>query len=201
MKLLFKNAILLKEAGFGSEPLQISVIEDRITYIGSDVPAEDEFDRVIDCRENLIMPAFYNAHCHAAMTLFRGYGEDLPLQRWLDEKILPAEEKLNFRRVYYGTKLAIAEMIKNGIVFTTTEAATVTVWWVEGGEDHRQVALYDMDGNIVVQSDNQEAAKNDPCMSTFTVEAGTYIVGNVINTNYIFKVEVVVGAPAEVPAE
>ena len=62
------------------------------------------------------MPAFYNAHCHAAMTLFRGYGEDLPLRRWLDEKILPAEEKLNFRRVYYGSKLAIAEMIRNGVV-------------------------------------------------------------------------------------
>jgi hypothetical protein len=77
---------------------------------------EDAFDRVIDCKENLVMPAFYNAHCHAAMTLFRGYGEDLPLRRWLDEKILPAEEKLNFRRVHYGTRLAIAEMIKNGVV-------------------------------------------------------------------------------------
>ena len=119
MKLLFKNAILLKEAGFGSDPLQVSVIEDRIAYIGPDVPPEDEFDRVIDCRENLIMPAFYNAHCHAAMTLFRGYGEDLPLQRWLNEKILPAEEKLNFRSVYFGTKLAIAEMLKNGIVSFT----------------------------------------------------------------------------------
>lgn len=122
-------------------------------------------------------------------------------------------QKKTFPDEYYGTsrmnfggKTEInsddnPDMIKNGIVFTTTEAATVTVWWVEGGDDHRQVALYDMDGNIVVQSDNQEAAKNDPCMSTFTVEAGTYIVGNVINTNYIFKVEVVVGAPAEVPAE
>lgn len=120
-------------------------------------------------------------------------------------------QKKTFPDEYYGTSRmnfggkteinsdANPDMIKNGIVFTTTEAATVTVWWVEGGDDHRQVALYDMDGNIVVQSDNQEAAKNDPCMSTFTVEAGTYIVGNVINTNYIFKVEVVVGTPAAEP--
>ena len=109
-------------------------------------------------------------------------------------------------RMNFGGKTEInseanPDMIKNGIVFTTTEATTVTVWWVEGGDDHRQIALYDMDGNVVVQTDEQELAKNATCVSTFTVEAGTYIVGNVINTNYIFKVEVVVGAPAEVPAE
>ncbi len=119
MKILFKNATLLKEAGYGTEPLQLAVTEDKITYIGTDLPKEDDFDRVIDCRENLIMPAFYNAHCHAAMTLFRGYGEDLPLQRWLNERIFPAEDKLNFRSAYYGTKLAIAEMLKNGIVSFT----------------------------------------------------------------------------------
>jgi hypothetical protein len=108
-------------------------------------------------------------------------------------------------RMNFGGKTEInseanPDMIKNGIVFTITEAATVTIWWVEGGDDHRQVALYDMDGNVVVQSDDQESAKNDPCMSTFTVPAGTYIIGNAINTNYMFKVEVVVGTP-EVPAE
>ena len=119
MKILFKNAVLLKEAGFGTSPVQLAITEDKITYIGTDLPAEDEFDRVIDCRENLIMPAFYNAHCHAAMTLFRGYGEDLPLQKWLNDRILPAEDKLTFRSAYYGTKLAIAEMIKNGIVSFT----------------------------------------------------------------------------------
>ncbi len=118
MKLLLKNATLMEEAGFGTEPLYMVVTEDKITYIGAEMPI-DEFDREIDCRENLIMPAFYNAHCHAAMTLFRGYGEDLPLQRWLDERILPAEEKLSFRSAYFGTKLAIAEMIKNGIVSFT----------------------------------------------------------------------------------
>jgi 5-methylthioadenosine/S-adenosylhomocysteine deaminase len=116
MKILLKNALLLEDAGFGTDPVSLAITEDKITYIGTELQSEEEFDRVIDCRENLIMPAFYNAHSHAAMTLFRGYGEDLPLQRWLDERILPAEEKLNFRSVFFGTKLAIAEMIKNGIV-------------------------------------------------------------------------------------
>ena len=119
MKLLFKNARLLPRtpSDKADEATQwcIVVTDSTITYIGESVP-EDTFDKTVDCKGNLLMPAFYNAHCHAAMTLFRGYGEDLPLRRWLDEKILPAEEKLNFRRVYYGAKLAIAEMIKNGVV-------------------------------------------------------------------------------------
>lgn len=119
MKILFKNARLLPEMmPEGARPEDtafVVVTDDKITYVGVN-EIEDTFDRVIDCKENLLMPAFYNAHCHAAMTLFRGYGEDLPLRRWLDEKILPAEDRLNFRRVYYGAKLAIAEMIRNGVV-------------------------------------------------------------------------------------
>ncbi|MBQ7319257.1 MAG: amidohydrolase [Clostridia bacterium] len=116
MKILMKNAKLLKEAGYGEDPLYLVITEDKISYIGKEAPAQDEFDRTIDCRENLVIPAFYNAHCHAAMTLFRGYGEDLPLKRWLNERILPAEDKLNFRSTYFGSKLAIAEMIRNGII-------------------------------------------------------------------------------------
>ncbi len=122
MKLLFKNARLLADAmptgSRAEDTIALVVTDDRITYVGTQLPDEtaEVFDRVIDCKENLLMPAFYNAHCHSAMTLFRGYGEDLPLRRWLDEKILPAEERLNFRRVHYGARLAIAEMIKNGVV-------------------------------------------------------------------------------------
>ena len=120
-------------------------------------------------------------------------------------------QKKTFPDDYYGTVRmnfggkteinsdANPDMIKNGIVFTTTEATTVTVWWVEGGDDHRQIALYDMKGEIKVQSDEQTLAKNSPCITTFTVEAGTYILGNVINTNYMFKVVVVVGTPAVEP--
>lgn len=119
MKILLKNARLFPEAMpkdcREEDTVNLVVTDEIITYVGSVAP-QDTFDRIIDCKENLLMPAFYNTHCHAAMTIFRGYGEDLPLRRWLDEKILPAEDRLNFRRVYYGSKLAIAEMIRNGIV-------------------------------------------------------------------------------------
>src|SRR5262249_24565899 len=55
-----------------------------------------------------------NGHTHAAMTLFRGYGDDLPLMEWLEKWIGPAEAKLEPEDVYWGTRLACAEMIRSG---------------------------------------------------------------------------------------
>ncbi|NOQ37412.1 amidohydrolase family protein [archaeon] len=72
---------------------------------------------VIDCKNKLAMPGLVNTHNHLAMTLFKGYGDDMPLDKWLSEKIWPAEEKLDADAVYNGTMLAFAEMIKTG---TTT---------------------------------------------------------------------------------
>ena len=109
MSILFKNAGLL-----GEKTTKNLLVEDSlISYIGNE---DKKADRVIECNGNLLINAFYNAHCHSAMTLFRGYGDDLPLQRWLQEKIFPAEDRLNEERVYTGSMLAIAEMIKNGVV-------------------------------------------------------------------------------------
>src|SRR5581483_4639918 len=55
-----------------------------------------------------------NAHTHAAMTLFRGFGDDMPLMEWLRTKIWPAEAKLEPEDVYWGTRLACVEMIRSG---------------------------------------------------------------------------------------
>jgi 5-methylthioadenosine/S-adenosylhomocysteine deaminase len=87
-----------------------------ITYIGP-VPGEEElasYDEVIDCRGRAIMPGLVNTHGHAAMTLLRGYADDLPLQTWLEEKMWPLEAKFTEKQVSAGTALAIAEMIKSG---------------------------------------------------------------------------------------
>ncbi|MGM9644460.1 MAG: amidohydrolase family protein [Eubacteriales bacterium] len=111
MKILFKNVRTLEGGVNGS----VNLLTDGkfISYIGKDTPCAD---KVIEGNGNLLMPAFYNAHCHSAMTLFRGYGDDLPLQKWLNEKIFPAEDRLNEERVYTGSLLAIAEMIRCGVV-------------------------------------------------------------------------------------
>jgi 5-methylthioadenosine/S-adenosylhomocysteine deaminase len=62
------------------------------------------------------LPAFFNAHCHAAMTLERGWAEDLPFDRWLNEKVWVAESALEEEDVYWGAALACCEMIHAGVV-------------------------------------------------------------------------------------
>jgi 5-methylthioadenosine/S-adenosylhomocysteine deaminase len=72
---------------------------------------------IVDCSHFAVLPAFYNAHTHAAMTLFRGAADDLPLMKWLSGWIWPMEKKLDAEAVYAGSRLAILEMIKSGTVF------------------------------------------------------------------------------------
>ncbi len=64
----------------------------------------------------LLAPGLVNAHGHAAMTLFRGLADDLPLQRWLKDHIWPAETRwVDEHFVQSGSELAIAEQLKSGI--------------------------------------------------------------------------------------
>ncbi|MBQ2719543.1 MAG: amidohydrolase [Clostridia bacterium] len=86
----------------------------RIAAITPERP-QGPFDRVIDGRGKLLTPGLVNTHCHAAMTLLRGYGEDLPLDRWLNERIFPAEDLLSDRSVYLASGLAVAEMLAGGV--------------------------------------------------------------------------------------
>jgi 5-methylthioadenosine/S-adenosylhomocysteine deaminase len=71
-------------------------------------------DEVIDGSGLMLCPPMVNGHTHAAMTLFRGYGDDMPLMEWLRERIWPAEAKLETEDVYWGTRLACIEMIRAG---------------------------------------------------------------------------------------
>lgn len=111
MKILFKNAETI-DRGVCS----VAVENEKIVRISEKPIEEKGFDRVLDLKGKLLIPGFYNTHCHAAMTLFRGYGEDMPLHKWLDDRILPAEEHLTDRSVYWASMTAIAEMLRNGIV-------------------------------------------------------------------------------------
>ena len=72
---------------------------------------------LIDCSGLAILPAFYNAHTHAAMTLVRGYADDTPLFEWLNDYIWPFEAKLTAKDIEIGSRLAVLEMIKSGTVF------------------------------------------------------------------------------------
>lgn len=72
-------------------------------------------DRTIDGTGKAALPSLINGHTHAAMTLFRGYADDMPLKSWLEEKIWVLESKLTEEDVYQGARLACLEMIKNGV--------------------------------------------------------------------------------------
>ncbi len=115
MKILFENITLLFENGAVSNHAYLMVENEKIAYIGHEKP-EGTFDRVIAGENKLLCPGFYNCHTHAPMTLFRGYAENLPLSRWLNEKIFPAEDRLHPKAVYAATMLSCAEMIKGGTI-------------------------------------------------------------------------------------
>jgi 5-methylthioadenosine/S-adenosylhomocysteine deaminase len=84
-----------------------------IVALGAEVtPAAG--DETIDAGGAPLVAPLVNGHTHAAMTLFRGYGGDLPLMRWLREVIWPVEAKLEPEDVYWGVRLACAEMIRTG---------------------------------------------------------------------------------------
>jgi 5-methylthioadenosine/S-adenosylhomocysteine deaminase len=73
---------------------------------------ESEF--IIDGDGAIALPGLVNTHTHAAMSLLRGYADDMFLQDWLSQKIWPLEAHLTGDDVYWGTKLACLEMIKTG---------------------------------------------------------------------------------------
>ena len=80
-------------------------------------PADYEGAEIVDCSHFAIMPAFYNGHTHAAMSLLRGFADDMELGKWLREYIWPTEAKLTDADIRVGSRLAVLEMIKSGTVF------------------------------------------------------------------------------------
>lgn len=103
---------------------EVWVKDDRIAYVAeedglrthrdSSVP-RILWDMEIDCRDDLLMPGFKDAHTHSAMTFLRSYADDVPLQQWLKEKVFPMEEKLTGEDIYHLTRLAVLEYLTSGI--------------------------------------------------------------------------------------
>ncbi len=110
------GAILtMDEAGAIIEDGALCARDGRITYCGPRAQAPPgPSRRELDARGGLILPGLINGHTHAAMTLLRGLADDLPLERWLNEHIFPAERHLTGEAVHWGSLLACAEMIKSG---------------------------------------------------------------------------------------
>lgn len=84
-----------------------------IAAIGTDLAMPGEATP-IQGRGYAVLPTFANMHTHAAMSLLRGYGNDLPLMTWLNDYIWPREKHIDDDTVYWGTRLAVTEMIHSG---------------------------------------------------------------------------------------
>ncbi len=117
MNIRFYNArILTMTDGCALTEGELWTKDEKISYVG---PAKDcrdmEWDRQIDCKGNVLMPGFKNAHTHSGMTAMRSFADDMPLQEWLNTKIFPLEAKMTEQDNYDLTQLAILEYLTTGV--------------------------------------------------------------------------------------
>lgn len=122
---LYNARILTMKEGEDIFEGEIWVKDDRILYVGNGTDTEQIYqkepdaciiwDRELDCKGNLLMPGFKDAHTHSGMTLLRSYADDLPLDEWLNNKIFPVEAKMSGEDICDLSKLAILEYLTSGI--------------------------------------------------------------------------------------
>lgn len=145
------TSLSIRGAFLDGAPQTIHVEDGKITSLGVDLPA----DRVIEAAGLYAFPSLKNAHTHAGMTIFRGYGDDLPLMEWLQTKIWPAELMLTEETVYHGTRLALLEMLKGGTTWISD------MYWHRDGVA-RAVRDMGMKGHIAsvfIDLGNRDTAK------------------------------------------
>ncbi|HHQ44752.1 MAG TPA: amidohydrolase [Candidatus Altiarchaeales archaeon] len=117
------SSIQIKDSLHNGKKTSLYIEDGLISEIGK----KHDADETIEADGKAIFPGLVNTHTHAAMTLMRGYADDLPLQDWLSKHIWPLEAKLTEYDVYWGTKLACLEMIKTG-----TTCMNDMYWFFDG---------------------------------------------------------------------
>lgn len=147
MRILVKNVVIaVDDTGLGipaGTPVDIGIEDGVIIFVKEHPSAESPgicyqqgWNRVIEGRGRVVLPGLVNAHTHLGMTLLRGYGDDLPLMVWLQERMWPIEDQLTAEDVYWASLLAIGEMLRGGVttcgdMYFHTEATVKAV--VESG--------------------------------------------------------------------
>lgn len=110
-----EQSLLIKNVLHEGKETNILIEGNRFKSLQAD--GQTQASTVIDAKGMAILPAFYNTHTHAAMSLLRGYADDMALEEWLTNHIWPFEARLTVEDLYLGMRLAILEMIKSGTVF------------------------------------------------------------------------------------
>ena len=113
MDLLLKSGNIIDENGNITLKMDILIKDGKIAGIGSfDNPEDAE---IIDCTGKFVTPGFASMHNHSPMNIFKGIAEDVNIDDWFNEVIWPYESKMQDEDIYWGSKLARAEMVNNGI--------------------------------------------------------------------------------------
>ena len=118
--------ILIKDISIITQNKKREIIENGAIFIDKSVIKEigpsremekkygKRAKKAINGRRRVALPGLINAHTHLAMTLLRGYADDLSLEDWWQNHIYPIESKFGREEVYWGSLLALIEMIKSG---------------------------------------------------------------------------------------
>lgn len=124
---------------------------EKITDIGTTAKLEKKYGKaikkVIDGKNKVVMPGLINAHTHAAMTILRGYADDIPFKEWLTKKIWPAEVEMKGRDIYRGTEIACQEMLRSG----TTTFNNMYWWQVDEVRAVKKAGLRDVVGSTAIE--------------------------------------------------
>jgi len=103
-------------------------------------------DETIGGEHLVALPGLVNTHTHAAMSLLRGYADDMPLEEWLHQKIWPLEAHLNPDDVFIGTQLAIAEALRGG----TTCVADMYHFYESGAKAYIESGIRACPGGVLL---------------------------------------------------
>jgi 5-methylthioadenosine/S-adenosylhomocysteine deaminase len=123
----------------------IGIHGNTISYVGTNEDKGFQAKQIIDAKGGLVLPGLINGHTHAAMSLFRGLADDLPLMEWLNNYIFPAEKRLDSDFVFTGTLLACAEMILSG----TTTFCDMYLFEEEVARASKQAGMRSLVGEVL----------------------------------------------------
>lgn len=163
----------------------IAIKNGKIFDIGKGLDYES--DNIENLNKAIVMPGLINTHAHAAMTLFRGLADDLPLMDWLNNHIFPAEASLTEDFVFHGTMLACCEMIKSGTtcfcdmyffeeqVARAAKETGIKVFAGEGIINFPTPSCKSPEEAIDVMISMDEKYKNDPLVNICAAPHSTYL--------------------------
>jgi len=109
--------LLIQQVRLDSQIQDVLIQQGRFSRIETHIAIDDlaSIPQVLDGRGQALLPSFANLHCHTAMVLMRGLGDDTPLHEWLNDIIWPLEKQLTPDQIYWGTLFGCIEMIRSGI--------------------------------------------------------------------------------------